>query len=260
MRIRVLTFNTLFRGRTRDRIETLAGVLDDSDYDIVCLQEVISPVILSRLRRLVPSYPHMARDWAFPLVRGGLVTLSRWPISRTYYEPFAPARPARPEWLLNKGALFARIKLPSGHLTVVNTHLSANMDMDWSPSNVYTKVEQAELGRLATAIRRIDDAEPLVAMGDFNVPRDSPYFAAFASAAGVHDGLAGSTEPTYRPECAEIGAIDQLLHRPGLKAEARVVFQDRVRLPNGDRAHLSDHYGIAADLHLTGRPAPHRPT
>jgi endonuclease/exonuclease/phosphatase family metal-dependent hydrolase len=251
MRIRVLTFNTLFRGRARERIEALAGVLDDSDHDIVCLQEVISPFILARLRRLTPSYPHLARAREFPLVRGGLVTLSRWPIVRTHYEPFALARPARPEWLLNKGALFTRIQLPSGHLTVVNTHLSANMDMDWSPSNVYTKVEQAELGRLATAIKRIDETEPLVAMGDFNVPRDSPYFAAFASAAGLRDGLAGSTEPTYRPECADIGAIDQLLHRPGLAAEARVVFKDEVRLPDGDRTHLSDHYGIAATLHLT---------
>ncbi|GAA1843594.1 endonuclease/exonuclease/phosphatase family protein [Actinomadura bangladeshensis] len=251
MSIRVLTFNTLFRGRARDRIEALAGVLDDSDHDVVCLQEVISPFILAALRRLTPSYPHMARAWGFPLVRGGLVTLSRWPIARTRYEPFAPARPARPEWLLNKGALFTRIKLPNGHLTVVNTHLSANMDMDWSPSNAYTKAEQAELGRLATAIRRIDPVEPLVAMGDFNVPRDSPYFAAFASAAGLRDALAGSTEPTYRPECADIGAIDQLLHRPGLTAEARVVFKDEVRLPGGDRTHLSDHYGIAATLRLT---------
>ncbi|NKZ08058.1 endonuclease/exonuclease/phosphatase family protein [Actinomadura latina] len=246
----LLTFNTLFRGRTQARMDALAGLLDASGYDIVCLQEVISPLILSRLRRATPSYPHMARAWTFPLVRGGLVTLSRWPITRTHYEPFTPARPVRPELLLNKGALFTRIKLPSGYLTVVNTHLSANMDMDWSPSNRYTKVEQAELARLADAVTRIDPAEPLVAAGDFNVPRDSPYFATFASAAGLRDALAGSTEPTYRPECADIGAIDQLLHRPGLKAEARVVFKDEIRLAGGDRAHLSDHYAIEAALHL----------
>lgn len=247
---RILTFNTLFRGRTRARMDALAGLLDDSDYDIVCLQEVISPFILSRLRRATPSYPHMARAWGFPLVRGGLVTLSRWPITRTHYEPFALARPARPEWFLNKGALFTRVKLPSGYLTVVNTHLSANLDMDWSPSNAYTKVEQGELAQLAQAVSRIDPAEPLVAVGDFNVPRDSPYFAAFASAAGLQDALAGSTEPTYRPECADIGAIDQLLHTPGLKADPRVVFTDEITLPDGARAHLSDHYAIEAALHL----------
>ncbi|MFA1541550.1 endonuclease/exonuclease/phosphatase family protein [Actinomadura monticuli] len=248
MRIRVLTFNALFRGRTRARIDVLARLLEESDYDVVCLQEVISPFILARLRRVTTSYPHVARAWTFPLVRGGLVTLSRLPITRTHYEPFRPARPARPEWLLNKGALFTRVKLPGGYLTLVNTHLSANMDMDWSPSNAYTKVERAELDRLADAVTRIDPAEPLVAMGDFNVPRDSSYFKAFASAAGLQDAMAGNTEPTYRPDYADIGAIDQFLHRPGLKAETRVVFKDEVRLPGGDLAPLSDHYAIAATL------------
>jgi endonuclease/exonuclease/phosphatase family metal-dependent hydrolase len=189
----------------------------------------------------------MARAWTFPLVRGGLVTLSRWPITRTHYEPFTPARPVRPELLLNKGALFTRIKLPSGYLTVVNTHLSANLDMDWSPSNAYTKAEQSELRQLATAINRIDRTEPLVAMGDFNVPRDSPYFRNFTTTTGLHDALAGSKDPTYRPECADIGAIDQVLIRPGLKATTRLLFQEETNL-NGRPTPLSDHYAIEATL------------
>lgn len=249
-RIRVLTFNTLFRGRVRARMDALARIVDESDYDIVCLQEVVSPPVLARLRRATASFPFMARAGGFPIVRGGLVTLSRWPIARTHFQPYALARPVRPEWLLNKGALFTRIRLPGGCLTVVNTHLSANMDMDWSPSNAYTKVEQSELEQLATAIKRIDPAEPLIAMGDFNVPRDSRYFADFAAAAGLRDALAGRTEPTFRPEYADIGAIDQFLHRPGLEAEPRLVFTDEIRLPDGTTAPLSDHYGIAATVTL----------
>ncbi|MCP9952409.1 endonuclease/exonuclease/phosphatase family protein [Actinomadura madurae] len=176
MKARVLTFNTLFRGQARARIGVLAGLIEQMDYDVVCLQEVISPRVLALLRRAVPSYPHAAHVpmVPLPLVRGGLVTLSRHPITRRHFQPFALARPARPEWLLGKGALFTRVRLPTGHLTVVNAHLSANMDMDWSPGNRYAKVEQSELRRLASAINRIDRAEPLVAMGDFNVPRDSP--------------------------------------------------------------------------------------
>ncbi|NVI85854.1 endonuclease/exonuclease/phosphatase family protein [Actinomadura sp. BRA 177] len=80
-KVRILTFNTLFRGRTQARMDALAALLDDSDYDMVCLQEVISPRIWSRLRRATPSYPHTAHSWTFPLVRGGLVTLSRHPIA-----------------------------------------------------------------------------------------------------------------------------------------------------------------------------------
>ncbi|MEU8344663.1 endonuclease/exonuclease/phosphatase family protein [Spirillospora sp. NPDC048832] len=247
-RIRVLTFNTLFRDRVRARMDALARLVDESDYDVVCLQEVISPPVLARFRRATPSFPFMARAGGFPLVRGGLVTLSRWPIAKSHFLSYRLARPARPEWLLNKGALFTRLRVPGGSLTVVNTHLSANLDMDWSPSNAYTKVEQSELEQLAAAIKRIDPAEPLIAVGDFNVPRGTRYFTGFASAAGLEDAFAGGTEPTYRPECADIGAIDQFLHRPGLEADPRLVFTEETRLPDGTTAHLSDHYGIAATV------------
>jgi endonuclease/exonuclease/phosphatase family metal-dependent hydrolase len=247
-KVRVLTFNTLFRGETRARVGALAELIERSDYDVVCLQEVISPRVLALLRRGTPSYSHVVHGPVFPLVRGGLVTLSRHPVTRRHYQPFTLARPARPEWLLGKGALFTRVRLPSGHLTVVNTHLSANLDMDWSPSNAYTKAEQAELRQLAAAINRIPGTEPLVAMGDFNVPRDSAYFQEFVSAAGLKDALAGDTEPTYRPDYADIGAIDQLVVRPGLQANARVVFKEKVLLPSGRSTVLSDHYGIEATL------------
>ncbi|WP_433475300.1 endonuclease/exonuclease/phosphatase family protein [Spirillospora sp. CA-142024] len=248
MQARVLTFNTLFKGETRARMGVLAELIEQADYDVVCLQEVISPRVLALLRRTAASYPHIACVPRFPLVRGGLVTLSRHPVTRRHFEPFTLVRPARPEWLLSKGALFTRIRLPGGFLTVVNTHLSANMDMDWSPSNAYTKVEESELRELAAAVNRIDRAEPLVAMGDFNVPRDSDYFQGFLSTTGLRDALAGDNEPTYRPEYADIGAIDQLVVRPGLEATTRLVFKEEVRLPNGRSAVLSDHYGIEATL------------
>ncbi|TDC62729.1 hypothetical protein E1200_24725 [Actinomadura sp. GC306] len=248
--VRVLTLNTLFKGRTRARLGVLAEILEAADYDVVCLQEVISPRNLAWLRRAVRSYPHVAHGSVFPVVRGGLVTLSRLPVVRQTYRTFTPTRPARPEWLMRKGALFTRHQLPvSGtFVTVVNTHLSANMDMDWAPSNVYTKTEESELRELAAHIGRIDAAEPMAVMGDFNVPRDHRLFRDFASRAGLRDVLAGETETTYNPDYAAIGPIDQLLVRPGMDAAARVVFKDRIRLPDGTETYLSDHYGIEATI------------
>ncbi|TYB49129.1 endonuclease/exonuclease/phosphatase family protein [Actinomadura chibensis] len=248
MRVRVLTFNTLFRGRARTRIGALAEIVERADYDVVCLQEVISPLVLARLRGGTPSYPHRARGHAFPLVRGGLVTLSRRPITRSHFLTYTSVLPARPEWLLRKGALFTRVRLPDGYLTVVNTHLSANLDVDWSPSNAYAKVEESELRELASAINRIPRAEPLVVVGDFNVPRESPFLRAFTDATGLANALAGDAEPTFRPEIAEFEPIDQILVRPGIEATARLVFKDDVPLPGGGAVQLSDHFGIDATL------------
>ncbi|WP_207943501.1 endonuclease/exonuclease/phosphatase family protein, partial [Actinomadura sp. KC345] len=157
-------------------------------------------------------------------------------------------RPPRLEWVLRKGALFTRVRLPGGYLTVVNTHLTANRDVHWTPSNVYTKAEESELRGLAALIGRLDPAEPLAVMGDFNVPRDHHLFRDFASAAGLRDALSGDTEPTFRPDYADIGAIDQILARPGMETSARVVFKEDVRLADGSSSVLSDHYGIEATL------------
>src|SRR5690606_32625212 len=134
--------------------------------DVVCLQEVISPLNLARLRRAAASFPHIAHGTVVPVVQGGLVTLSRWPIVRRHYLAFGPTRPVRPELLLRKGALFTRVRLPGGFLTVVNTHLSANLDMHWEPSNPYTKAEESELRDLGRNLRRIDEDEPMAVMGD----------------------------------------------------------------------------------------------
>lgn len=254
MKVRVLTFNTLFRGRSRARLGALAQLMEQSDYDVVCLQEVISPRNLAHLQRSAKSFPQTAHASTFPVVRGGLITLSRWPITRRHFQPFTPTRPARLEWLLRKGALFTRVQLPSGFLTVVNTHLSANMDMHWAPSNLYTKAEESELRELAALIGRIDPAEPMVVMGDFNVPRDYPLFKDFASTTGLQDALTGDTEPTYRPEYADLKPIDQILTRPGIEAAPRLVFKEKIRLPNGRTTALSDHYGIEATLTIRQPP------
>ncbi|WP_158581371.1 endonuclease/exonuclease/phosphatase family protein [Actinomadura spongiicola] len=248
MRVRVLTFNTLFRNRSRDRLGVFAQLIEQSDYDVVCLQEVISPRNLSHLRRAATSYEHVAYASTFPLVRGGLVTLSRRPLTRRHFQSFTPTRPARPEWLLRKGALFTRVRLPEGFLTVVNTHLSANMDMDWSTANAYTKVEESELGELASLIGKIDPAEPKVVMGDFNVPRAHAHLRDFASRTGLRDATDGDTAPTFRPEYAVLEPIDQIFVTPGVEATTRLRFEEHVRLPDGDLVPLSDHYAVEATL------------
>ncbi|MBC6467426.1 endonuclease/exonuclease/phosphatase family protein [Actinomadura alba] len=252
--IRTLTFNTLFRGQARARLRALGQILERSAYDVVCLQEVMSPLNLALLRKITESYGHAAHAATFPLVQGGLVTLSRWPITDQRFVSFRRNGPARGEWLMRKGALVARVQIEGRPVTVVNTHLSANKTGDWSRANTYARIEAAELKELASAVAETGSADPLLVMGDFNVPRDSWLFDEFVSATGLRDVLAGDSEPTYRPtpEFGDTKAIDQVLMRAPAgqepAADARLVFQDAVRLPNGRSAFLSDHYGIAAEI------------
>ncbi|WP_329560942.1 endonuclease/exonuclease/phosphatase family protein [Kitasatospora sp. NBC_01266] len=254
--VRLLTFNTLFRGSARARLRALGAVLERSEYDIVCLQEVMSTRNLGALREVATSYRQVGYAPVFPMIRGGLVTLSRLPLTGRQFSLFRPARPVRREWVILKGALLTHHQVGDLRLTVVNTHLSANRDDDWSPQNRYTRVEAAELRQLGRVVRAAGPGTPLVVAGDFNVPRDSSTYGEFVRASGLRDALAGDREPTFRPtpRWPEPPAIDQVLFSvpPALAVEARaeLVLRERVRLADGRMEYLSDHVGIGVELRI----------
>ncbi|MCQ9131848.1 endonuclease/exonuclease/phosphatase family protein [Streptomyces hilarionis] len=251
--IRLLTMNALFTGDVPARLRALAAALDRSDYDIVCLQEVMYRRHARLIRHAAPGYRYLACSGTV-LLRGGLVMLSRWPISRYRFVRYPTTGPVRGELLMRKGAQVASVATPAGELAVVNTHLSANRDDDWSPTNRYTRIAAGELARLGALITAIDPSLPVAVMGDLNLPRDSATLTDFLTAAGLSDILAGDGRPTYRPtpRWPSPPALDHILIRAAagetLTGSADFVFQDKVTLGEGRRAYLSDHYGVQAEL------------
>ncbi|GAA3216698.1 endonuclease/exonuclease/phosphatase family protein [Actinocorallia longicatena] len=239
--MRLLTLNVLMRGERRARLRVLGGLLDA--YDVVCLQEL---VFRADIGLVGGGFAHRVAEGR-GLVRGGLVVLSRWPVGGGGFRGYAVGRPVRGEWLMRKGVQRVEVRAPFGDVTVVNTHLTANRDGDWSAGNRYSGVQRGELARLGEVVAGIGGR--VVVAGDFNVPRESSELAAFAAAAGVTDLLEGRTEPTFRPTAKwpSPPALDQVYTR-GLKGRARLVMRDEVRLARGRTAYLSDHFGIAAEL------------
>ncbi|MET7400969.1 endonuclease/exonuclease/phosphatase family protein [Dactylosporangium sp. NPDC005572] len=250
--MRLLTLNTLFKGDVRARLRALAAHLAATPYDVVCLQEVLTRGGARLLAELAPAYTHR-RYHGIPILKGGLVLLSRRPVVSCSFTRFPVTGPARPERLMRKGAQVAVLETPAGRLAVVNTHLSANRDDDWSPANRWTAVARAELTHLAGAVAALDPAMPVVVTGDLNVPRDAAVLADFRAATGLTDAMAGDPRPTYRPtpQWPAPPAFDHVLVR-GATAACRLVFEEeRVPLRDGRSVYLSDHYGIEADLTLS---------
>jgi endonuclease/exonuclease/phosphatase family metal-dependent hydrolase len=244
--LRLLTFNALMRGEVRLRLRELGSVLASSGYDVVCLQEVM---YRSNLRLFARSDQHRAQSGAV-LLEGGLVLLSRWPIVRSRFVRYPLTKPYRREQVMRKGVQLAVLDTPLGHVAVLNTHLSANRDDDWSAGNRYTAVARTELSRLAEVAETVEPGTPLVVAGDFNVPRDSATLVDFATAAGLRDALDGDTGPTYRPtrRFPNPPALDQILVRGLSVTAARPVLQDAVPVQGGREVFLSDHYGVEVEL------------
>ncbi|MEU5281728.1 endonuclease/exonuclease/phosphatase family protein [Streptomyces asoensis] len=250
---RLLTMNALYTGDVPARLRALGAALDRSDHDVVCLQEVMYRRHVRLIRRAAPGYRYAACSGT-ALLKGGLVLLSRWPISRYRFVRYPTTGPVRGELLMRKGAQVAYVATPTGELAVVNTHLSANRDDDWSPANRYTRIAAGELARLTALVAAIDPSLPVAVVGDLNLPRDSATLTDFITAAGLSDVLAGDTRPTYRPTPGwpSPPALDHVLIRAAagetLTGNADFVFQDKVTLGDGRRAYLSDHYGVQAEL------------
>ncbi|MEY9926686.1 endonuclease/exonuclease/phosphatase family metal-dependent hydrolase [Catenulispora sp. GP43] len=249
-KVRVLSFNTLYKDEPRVRLRALAGVLAESDYDVVCLQELWIPQNFAFIRKLTRSaFPYAASGVRLPRVAGGLLTLSRIPLVGHRYRVLAAPDKWRRDLLMRRGVLLTRFAADGEFFTVANTHLSPNHQTDWSKAAPFTRVQQGELARLATTVRRIDSGEPVIAVGDFNVPRDSWLLEGFEAASGLRDAFDGDAATTFRPVPGWDGAaLDQVLVTPGLMAKAEVVLRDKVRMADGRERFLSDHYGVAATI------------
>ena len=251
--LRVLTLNCLFRGDVRARLRAIGGILAGSDVDVVCLQEVIWRPHVRLLSGLLTGHRHAAFQPFGPAPMGGLVTFSRTPLEGRSYQVYRErgrwGTHGTPDRLIRKGFLTCWLRLGEAPVAVVNTHLLANYDGDWSPANRYARQERSELEQLGQAIRAIPAEVAVIVAGDFNVPAASPMFQEFAAACGLSPAFDWGQVP---PEGRFFRDIDNVLLRPPAEGRARLAsrlrFVDPVELAGGRTGFASDHVAVEADL------------
>jgi endonuclease/exonuclease/phosphatase family metal-dependent hydrolase len=261
--VRILTLNCLWQGQARMRLDAIAPILDESANDIVCLQEVTRRGSIGRLEGRLSSYGPAAFQPFRIAVMGGLVTFARRPVERSVYEVF---RDRGLRWniswadrLLRKGFLTSWLRLDAMPVVVINTHLLANYDEDWSAGNRFVRHQESELQQLGDAIERLDRDALLLVAGDLNVPRATPMLEELMARCGLRDAFAawsGPPPPTIRQPApgGPALAIDHILYRHptgrGLHVTARLRFVEPVQLSNGRTAHPSDHLAVEAEIAL----------
>jgi endonuclease/exonuclease/phosphatase (EEP) superfamily protein YafD len=246
--------------RLAGRYAVIGAALDTGDADVACFQEVFTWWHLRLLARQMPSFRHVSFRPSLAGPAGGLVTFSRQPLSGTAYRGFgippeAPgiSRAARLGASL-KGALVTRLARPG--LCVINTHLAANRDGDWSQGSRLYPLHRAQLTALARVAGSVPT--PAVVCGDFNVDRGSSLFGGFVTGTRLADAFEGNCPATFRAEYLPPGAkpncIDFILTADGVKAEAAtVMFADQEPLPGGP-GYVSDHVGLRASLRVRHSP------
>jgi endonuclease/exonuclease/phosphatase family metal-dependent hydrolase len=250
-RLTIASLNTrgipVVGSRLAERYGAIGAAFEAADVDVVNFQEVLTYYHLRQLTRHMPSFPHLSYRPSAVGPAGGLATLSRMPVTSSYYERFPPAPPTLPRSIRLRAALKGTlvIHLAQPRICVVNTHLLANTDGDWSASNRFYPVHRDQLA----ALTRIVDSlpSPSIVTGDFNIARDSTLHRDFLADTQLTDAFNGRCPPTFHAEYLDFGqsphCIDFILVKDLSVESADTMFSDKLPL-RGRPIHVSDHIGL----------------
>jgi endonuclease/exonuclease/phosphatase family metal-dependent hydrolase len=260
----VATLNTrgvpVIGSHLADRYGAIADSFEAAEVDVVSFQEVFSYYHLRQLVNRMPSFRHVNFRPSVAGPAGGLITLSRLPLAGFGYHrfpvPSAVAAAALPRLTRFRASLKGTLvtRLAASRICVVNTHLAANGDSDWSTSNRFFSLHKGQLATLARIIGGLPP--PTVVCGDFNISRDSDLHRDFITSTGLADAFEGRCPPTFRAQYLSPGksphCIDFILVTDSIEVEAAdLLFTGQQPLPGGP-GYVSDHIGLRARAFLPG--------
>jgi endonuclease/exonuclease/phosphatase family metal-dependent hydrolase len=263
--ITVATLNTygvpFFSPNLTERYKTFSEALERMEIDIINLQEVHTYRLLKLLKERLRSFPHVAYERSFFGAKGGLATFSKIPLEEVELVSFRHPK-IRPERMFPlsrdiriKGSLISKLK--DKPLVIINTHLSANKDGNWSSGNRFYPTLEAEIEQLAQLIHASSEkGNGVVIAGDFNISKESELYTKFVHTSNALDAFGDDVRPTFRSEFLSDGqrahCIDYIFYyaTPG-RIDARqtsLLFQGKTVMANGKEGFISDHIGLLAKL------------
>jgi endonuclease/exonuclease/phosphatase family metal-dependent hydrolase len=259
-RLVVVSLNTrgtsIKSSRLVERYRAIGSALEASEVDVVNFQEVLTYYHLRHLTRAMPSFGTVSYRQSVVGPAGGLVTFSGRAVASTQYRRFPMLTAAETAGVSQltrlqaplKGALVSRLVEPQ--VSIVNTHLLANFDGDWSETNRFYRMHRSQLAGLA---RVVGSAQaPMIVSGDFNISSESTLYRDFLAETKLVDAFGGKCPPTFHAEFLETSRTPHcidfvLLAGPIEVVNADVTFTGKVAMPSGS-GHVSDHLGLRTEL------------
>jgi endonuclease/exonuclease/phosphatase family metal-dependent hydrolase len=254
----LLTLNCfgLWLPGTKSRLLALGQELERCSYQVVCLQEIQLHSYQRLLVKECASYSYSIYESYFHCPKGGLLTLSRIPVTSHTFEPYIERglwyTPMLLDKLFYKGMLIQKLNWGKVSVVIINTHLLANFVGDWKRHGMYARVEEKQLNQLAETVQALPADSLIIVVGDFNIPRGSKLYDDFLANSVLTDPLAGDTRPTLRtpsgiPSRFSVPIDYALVRLPdtySFKIDCDLCFTGKYLISNKHHDYLSDHNGI----------------
>lgn len=249
---------TLFRTKIRERHRKAADLMNTSDADVIALQEVYTYAQLMIFKKLLKAYPYITFEPFILGPKGGCVIFSKVKMKKEKFILFEK----KGGWfdksiiwhLLRNGILVTR--LSEYPIYIFNTHLTANLDFDWSKENKYTPYIVAQLQQMKEVISSYGKNSIVIAAGDYNTDKKSPLYQNFMQSADVRDVLHSSHIASYNaafmPDGKNPPSVDYIFvydkERKMDISSAEYIYDKKVAFENGQNQYVSDHYAIHTKL------------
>ena len=264
MKLKLLTFNTLgtpfFAKDITTRYKKTAEIINDSETDIVCLQELFSVYNKYLFDKWLSKYPYrIAKRSPFGLF-GGLAIYSKLPLTFEEFHLYSyPPGTAIPFYtrLAKSGILVCNLQdIP---LRLATTHLTTDTVHNITPKNKRYNLIRSQILQAADLFK--DDEKSIVLTGDFNTAKHSMLYNEFLKTTDAIDTFSEFEDITYSPErtpyrfpAEQASRIDFVFYKSHktriTMSEKSHIFREKELLSNGKSSYLSDHIGLTTTLEL----------
>ncbi len=256
MKIKMLsiaTFNVqgtpIFSADTYNRIRKIAEVLNSTDVDIINLQEIFTYQHLVIFKKILKNFHYCLFQGFIFGPKGGLVTFSKVSIEKQKYISYSSVTLTK-KLFLSKGILINKIKNSS--IFIVNTHLTANRDNNWSKNNRFYLIHKNQITEFSNIINRIQDYDFVISGGDFNISKKCSLYRQLIAESKSQDLFKKYGFPTFHKEFMtedeNSHRIDYLLIKVNENKFSVVnkehIFAKQLISEDNNRGFLSDHVGL----------------
>jgi len=236
------------------RLPWIIEFLSRSDYDMVCLQEVLDPTATDMLvTGLQKAFPHIVLPPRDParLLSSGVLFAARVPIEQVDFACYPDCSGV--DCLASKGVTIIRGTKDGVSFLAAGTHLQAGSQ----------KIRDLQYVTMAnTLARHREPGIPLFVMGDFNTGLGDAPFEHMVTLLRVRDFPVDDPKPysvdaenSWKDPGQNPRLIDHiLLDSAGTKTTiTKQTIQRARREHEGKIVDLADHYGVVAEIMLSSK-------
>ena len=261
-KISLVTFNVkgspLFEKETYKRLDIIDLALNNKrDVDIVNLQEIFTYYHLYLLRKKMVDFPYCVFESFIFGPKGGLVTFSKVPIKKVKFVSYPNPKIIK-KLFLGKGILINKIR--DSMTYILNTHLTANRDNDWSKTSRFYSIHVNQIEKLKKTVESIKSFDYIIATGDFNISKKSSLYKKITDEMQMKDVFKKYNSPTFHQEFMSKGErsnrIDFVLikNRKRWKAIKKGHLFTKGSLPKKiNKGFSSDHIGLQVQFNLESK-------